>query len=139
MLDISPEILTLLMFVGLFLGLFLGHPLYSVLGGLAVFFGIVGWGPACFPVFINRIFGIMDNFILAAIPLFILMANFLEKSGVADGLFESLRYLLGPLRGGVGTGGDPRLYDLCSLHRSRGGFGDHHGTRGHADDVEIRL
>ncbi|NWF57105.1 MAG: TRAP transporter large permease subunit [Syntrophaceae bacterium] len=102
MLDISPEIMTLLMFVGLFLGLFLGHPLYSVLGGLAVFFGIVGWGPACFPVFINRIFGIMDNFILAAIPLFILMANFLEKSGVADGLFESLRYLLGPLRGGLG-------------------------------------
>jgi len=102
MLDISPELMTLLMFVGLFLGLFLGHPLYSVLGGLAVFFGVIGWGPACFPVFINRIFGIMDNFMLAAIPLFILMANFLEKSGVADGLFESLRYLLGPIRGGVG-------------------------------------
>lgn len=98
---ISPEIMTLLMFVGLFVGLFLGHPLFSVLGGLAVIFGVLGWGPACFPMFVNRIVGIMDNFILAAIPLFILMANFLEKSGVADGLFESLRYLLGPIRGGV--------------------------------------
>jgi tripartite ATP-independent transporter DctM subunit len=101
MVDSTLVLLTILMFVGLFLGLFLGHPLAFVLGGLAVIFGIVSWGPACFPLFINRILGLTDNFILVAVPMFILMANLLMYSGVADDLFDALRYLLGPIRGGV--------------------------------------
>src|SRR4030043_1960553 len=101
MLDSTLVLLTILMFVGLFVGLFLGHPLAFVLGGLAVIFGLVSWGTACFPLFINRIIGLTDNFILVAIPMFILMANLLMYSGVADDLFESLRYLLGRLRGGL--------------------------------------
>jgi tripartite ATP-independent transporter DctM subunit len=99
--DSTLVLLTILMFVGLFLGLFLGHPLAFVLGGLAVIFGLVSWGPACFPLFINRILGLTDNFILVAVPMFILMANLLMYSGVADDLFDALRYLLGPIRGGV--------------------------------------
>jgi tripartite ATP-independent transporter DctM subunit len=101
MVDSTLVLLTILMFVGLFLGLFLGHPLAFVLGGLAVIFGLVSWGPACFPLFINRIIGLTDNFILVAVPMFILMANLLMYSGVADDLFDALRYLLGPIRGGV--------------------------------------
>lgn len=97
----STTLFTVLMFVGLFLGIFLGHPLAFVLGGLAVIFGILCWGPACFPLFANRILGLTDNFILVAIPMFILMANLLMHSGVADDLFDSLRYLMGPLRGGI--------------------------------------
>jgi TRAP-type mannitol/chloroaromatic compound transport system permease large subunit len=69
-----------------------------VLGGLAVIF--VYHGGLSFP-FVNRIIGLTDNFILVAIPMFILMANLLMYSGVADDLFESLRYLLGRLRGGL--------------------------------------
>jgi tripartite ATP-independent transporter DctM subunit len=101
MIDFNPALLIILMFVGLFLGLFLGHPLAFVLGGLAVIFGLISWGPGCFPLFANRILGITDNFILVAIPMFILMANLLMYSGVADDLFDSLRYLLGPMRGGI--------------------------------------
>ncbi len=101
MFELNPALLTFLMFAGLIIGLFMGHPLAFILGGLAVVFGLISWGAAAFFTFANRIAGIMDNFILAAIPLFIFMANLLQHSGVADNLFLSLRYLMGPVRGGV--------------------------------------
>jgi tripartite ATP-independent transporter DctM subunit len=98
---LGPSAMAILMFVGLFVGLFLGHPLALVLGGLAVIFGYISWGPSCYALFVNRILGVTDNFILVAIPMFILMANLLMYSGVADDLFDSLRYLLGRVRGGI--------------------------------------
>jgi len=101
MFSMDPITITFLMFGGLLLGLFLGHSLAFVFGGLAVIFGYIAWGPACFSLFSSRIIGLMDNFILVAIPMFILMANLLNNSGVADKLFESLRYLMGPIRGGI--------------------------------------
>ena len=97
----SPEAITILMFLGLIVGLFLGHPLAFVLGGLAVIFGLIGWGPSVFYMFMNRIYGIMDNYVLIAVPLFIFMAQLLDRSGVAEELFDSLRYLLGSIRGGI--------------------------------------
>ncbi|MGW8303565.1 MAG: TRAP transporter large permease, partial [Desulfobacterales bacterium] len=90
------------MFAGLLIGLFLGHPLAFVLGGLAVIFGYFGdWGSASFYMFLNRTWGIMDNYILVCIPLFIFMAQMLDQSGVAEDLFDTMRYLFGPIRGGV--------------------------------------
>ena len=102
MIDISPEWMAILMFGGLLVGLFMGHPLAFVLGGLAVIFGYIGWGPSIFYLFMNRIWGTMDNYVLLAIPLFIFMAQFLDTSGVAEDLFVALRYLLGPITGGIG-------------------------------------
>jgi len=98
----SPELLAISMFVLLVVFLFMGHPLAFVLGGLGVFFGGFFIGPQFFGIFIDRIYAQMDNFVLTAITLFILMGNFLTTSGVADDLFKSLRILLGPIRGGVG-------------------------------------
>lgn len=97
----SAEFTTIGMFVGLLIGLFLGHPLAFVLGGLAVIFGYLGWGPAAFYMFLNRTYGVMDNYILVAIPLFIFMAQLLDQSGVAEDLFDTMRHLFGPIRGGV--------------------------------------
>jgi len=97
----SAEFIVYGMFIGLLIGLFMGHPLAFVLGGLAVIFGYVGWGPSCFYMFINRTWGVMDNYILVAIPLFIFMAQLLDQSGVAEDLFDTMRYLFGPIRGGV--------------------------------------
>lgn len=97
----SPELLTIGMFGGLLIGLFMGHPLAFVLGGLAVIFGYLGWGPACFYMFINRTWGIMDNYILVCIPLFIFMAQLLDQSGVAEELFDTMRHVFGPIRGGI--------------------------------------
>lgn len=98
---LSPEVLAVLMFVGLLLGLFMGHPLAFVLGGLAVIFGFLGPGPQVFGTIINRIYGAMDNYVLVAVPLFIFMARLLSDSGVTDRMFEVLRQLLGPVRGGL--------------------------------------
>jgi len=103
MIDISGEMITILMFTFLLIGIFMGHPLTFILGGLAIVFGYLSWGPGIFPMFINRIYGLMDNYVLLAIPLFIFMAQFLDTSGVTVELFKSLRYLLGPIRGGVGV------------------------------------
>jgi tripartite ATP-independent transporter DctM subunit len=98
----SPEFITFGMFAGLLIGLFLGHPLAFVLGGLAVIFGYFGdWGSASFYLFLNRTWGIMDNYILVCIPLFIFMAQMLDQSGVAEDLFDTMRYLFGPIRGGI--------------------------------------
>lgn len=92
----------LLMFAALIIGLASGHPLAFVLGGLGVLFGVYGWGPDCLTIFTNSIFGVMNNYTLVAIPLFVLMANFLTASNVTEGLFDSVRYLLGKLKGGMG-------------------------------------
>ena len=54
MIDMSPELITALMFVGLLIGLFMGHPLAFVLGGLAVIFGYISWGPSVFYIFMNN-------------------------------------------------------------------------------------
>lgn len=94
-------VLAVLMFVALFIFFFTGHPIAFVLGGIAVIFGLIAT-PQFIGLFVNRIYGIMDNFVLIAITLFILMGNFLTMSGVAEQLFASLRLLLGPIRGGVG-------------------------------------
>ena len=97
----SPEFITIGMFAGLLIGLFMGHHLAFVLGGLAVIFGYLGWGPSSFYMFINQTWGIMDNYILVCIPLFILMAQLLDQSGVAEELFNTMLYLFGPIRGGL--------------------------------------
>jgi tripartite ATP-independent transporter DctM subunit len=93
----------ILMLLVLMVFFFLGHPLAFVLGGVGTIFGFFFTGPAFFNIFIERIYaGTMDNYTLIAITLFIFMGNLLTISGVADNLFESLRYLLGPIRGGLG-------------------------------------
>jgi len=94
-------ILSILMFVSLFIFFFTGHPIAFILGGIAIMFGLIAT-PQFIGLFVNRIYGIMDNFVLIAITLFILMGNFLTMSGVAEELFAALRLLLGPIRGGVG-------------------------------------
>ncbi|MBB3184967.1 tripartite ATP-independent transporter DctM subunit [Halomonas fontilapidosi] len=98
----SPEMLTLFMFGGLLVGLFMGHPLAFVLGGVAVLGAWFGPGANTLGILINNIYGnAMDNYVLVAIPLFILMARFLNDSGVTEKMFESMRLLLANLRGGL--------------------------------------
>ena len=97
------ELLLIMMIVGLILGLLTGHPLAFVLGGVATIAGLVGWGDMIFHIFVMRTFGMMNSYALVAIPLFILMANFLTASNVASGLFDAARYLFGPIKGGLGV------------------------------------
>ncbi len=98
----SPELSVFLMFITLFLGIFLGFPTAFVLGGVAMIFGLVNVGPEIFGFFITRLFGLMTNYTLLAVPLFLFMGVFMEKSGVARRLFNAMYLLWGGLRGGLG-------------------------------------
>lgn len=98
----GPEALVLFMFAGLLVGLFMGHPLAFVLGGTAVVSAILGPGEHTLGLLINNIYGrAMDNYVLVAIPLFILMARFLNDSGVTVKMFETMRLVMGRVRGGL--------------------------------------
>ena len=100
--SLTPEQLTIFMFAGLMIGLFMGHPLAFVLGGTAVLAACLGPGSQVLGLIINNIYGrAMYNYVLVAIPLFILLARFLNDSGVTERMFESMRLLLGRVRGGL--------------------------------------
>ena len=98
----NPEIIVLLMFGGLFTGIFLGFPTAFVLGGVSVIIGYFFLGTAAFGFFAIRLEGVMKNYDLLAVPLFLFMGVFIEKSGVAEKLYNALYLILGGLRGGLG-------------------------------------
>ena len=101
----SPETLAIVMFFTLFVGLMLGHPLAFTLGMLAVVFGVIGWGgsaDAVFALLSNRAYGVMEEYVLVAVPLFIFMAQLLDASGIAERLFETMHIVMGRIRGGLG-------------------------------------
>ncbi|WP_198731857.1 TRAP transporter large permease [Paracoccus tegillarcae] len=99
----SGETIGLIMAGMLVVGLFMGHPLAFVLGGTAVMGAIIAGKPMVLGIVINRIFGdVLDNYVLIAIPLFVLMARFLSDSGVTDRMFEALRHLMARVTGGLG-------------------------------------
>lgn len=94
------------MFAGALALLSLGYPVAFALGGVAILFGLVGIAIGVFdPIFLTampqRIFGIMNNFTLLAIPYFIFMGAMLEKSGIAEDLLETMGALFGRVRGGL--------------------------------------
>ncbi len=101
----SPEIMTLLMFGTLMLMIALGHPLAITLAAVATLYGLIDNGGNILPLFdlfLNNSWGIFLNYVLVAIPLFIFMAQILDRSKVSEGLFDALYIVLGGLRGGLG-------------------------------------
>jgi tripartite ATP-independent transporter DctM subunit len=101
----SPEFLTIAMFVTLIAAIALGHPLAFTLAAVASLYGLIdnGWNvTGLFDLFANNTWGLMNNYTLVAIPLFILMAQLLDRSKVADKLFEALYVVLGGIKGGLG-------------------------------------
>uniref|UniRef100_A0A7C4RSZ1 TRAP transporter large permease subunit n=1 Tax=Desulfatirhabdium butyrativorans TaxID=340467 RepID=A0A7C4RSZ1_9BACT len=102
----NPETLAITMFFTLFVALLLGHPLAFSLGMLAVVFGVIGWGgsiDAILALLSNRAYGVMEEYVLVAVPLFIFMAQILDASGIAERLFETMHIVMGRIRGGLGV------------------------------------
>jgi len=99
----SNELVIVLMFVTLVVGLIvLGVPLGYWLCLVALTAGFIGWGGTAFLHMIpTRIWGIMYNYILVAIPLFVFMGYMLERSGLGEDLFAGGEYLIGKIRGGM--------------------------------------
>ncbi len=95
-----------IMFLGLMCFLLFGFPVAFSLGACGLFFGFVGIELGALPEALLqalplRIFGIMQNDTLLAIPFFTLMGLILERSGMAEDLLETIGQLFGPLRGGL--------------------------------------
>ena len=91
-----------LLFGLMVVGLVLGQELAFVLGGAGVLIGAIAMGDSGVTIAMTKIYDQMQSYSMVAIPMFVLMANFLTHSKVADGLFESVRYLFGPVKGGLG-------------------------------------
>ena len=95
-----------LMFIGLFAVLLTGFPVAFGLAAVGLAFGFVGLEAGIFPASMFqalplRIFGIMQNDTLLAIPFFTFMGIILERSGMAEDLLETVGQVFGPVRGGV--------------------------------------
>ena len=102
----GTELLAPLMFAGALLLIFSGYPVAFALGGTALVFagvgvevGVLDWG--LLQALPSRIFGIMSNFILLAVPFFIFMGTMLEKSRLAEDLLTTIGQLFGTFRGGL--------------------------------------
>jgi tripartite ATP-independent transporter DctM subunit len=95
------EYWALAMFAVLFLLLLAGYPVAFTLGAIALAFGSLFLGMDFFNLLPLRIWGIMTNFTLLAVPLFVFMGVLLEKSGIAEELLDTMGRLFGKLRGGL--------------------------------------
>lgn len=95
------DVMPLLLFLSLFILLMLGFPVAFTLGGVSLIFGLLTFGLDFFNLLPLRIWGVMTNYVLIAVPLFIYMGVMLEKSGLAEELLETMALLFGKLRGGL--------------------------------------
>src|SRR5437868_6534403 len=95
-----------LMFATLVVFLLLGYPVAFSLAALGLFYGSIGFelgllNPQLFQALPERVFGIMANDTLLAVPFFTFMGLILERSGMAEDLLDTIGQLFGPIRGGL--------------------------------------
>jgi len=95
-----------IMFAGLIVFLLMGYPVAFALAANGIFFGLLGiklglLAPALFQALPERMWGVMSNDTLLAVPFFTFMGLILERSGMAEDLLDTIGQLFGPLRGGL--------------------------------------
>jgi len=102
----DPDLLAPLMFAGALVLIFSGYPVAFALGGTALLFasigvevGLLDW--ALMQALPDRVFGVMSNYVLLAVPFFIFMGTMLEKSRLAEDLLKTVGQLFGRARGGL--------------------------------------
>ncbi len=113
----TNEILCAAMFISFIALLFTGFPVAWVLGGVAVAFTVIGWALSTYTdlmadsfytidwayssAVVDRIWDVMKNWVLVALPMFIFMGLMLDRSGIANSLMENFVKLFGRIRGGL--------------------------------------
>jgi tripartite ATP-independent transporter DctM subunit len=95
------ELLPVLMFAVFTLLIMLGYPIAFTIGGTALAFGLYAFGMNFFNLLPLRVFGVMTNITLIAVPLFIFMGVMLEKSGLAEELLDTMALVFGRFPGGI--------------------------------------
>ncbi len=97
----SPATLTVAMFGSLIVCLFIGVPLFGAIGAAAIIFGLIVGGTDILQLYAMRIFTLMTSYSLAAVPLFILMANLLHMGGIVEELFAAVYAWAGRIKGSI--------------------------------------
>ena len=100
----TSNMILVLMFGSLTLFMLTGLPIAFVLGGLSLLFTVTLWEPNAVIVLVLQIFDTMKSEALLAIPLFILMACILQRSGVIEDLYRAMELWFGRLKGGLAIG-----------------------------------
>ena len=100
----SSTAILVCMFAGLTVFLLTGLPVAFVLGGLSILFTVLFWDPNALIIVVLQIFDTMGSEALLAIPLYILMALLLQRSGVIEELYRAMELWFGALRGGLAVG-----------------------------------
>ena len=106
MIEFLTQNIAPIMFVGLVVFLLFGYPVAFALGACGLLFGLIGIELGLMPATLFqalplRLFGIMSNDTLLAIPFFTFMGLILERSGMAEDLLDTIGQLFGPIRGGL--------------------------------------
>ncbi|MCP1365588.1 TRAP transporter large permease subunit, partial [Halomonas sp. BBD48] len=92
---------TILMVGAIFALLVTGLPLAFITGLVALAFTFGWFGPMAMPLVTSRVYGFVTEYSLVAVPMFVLMASLLDRSGIAKDLFNAMRVFAGRLPGGV--------------------------------------
>jgi len=98
---VSPEIVTVGMFAALLLGVLTGFPLALPIGGVGLITGYLLFGPNAFDLIYSRLYAIITDYGFMAVPLFVFMGNMLEKSGIAEKMYDAVYIWFGKFRGGL--------------------------------------
>ena len=101
MIDLSPEIVTIVMLSGVLVGVLIGYPLAIPVGAVGLIVGYALFGGAVFDLLYARLFKLVHSYVLLAVPLFVFMGVMLERSGIADRMYAALYLWLSGFRGGL--------------------------------------
>jgi tripartite ATP-independent transporter DctM subunit len=114
----EPWLISVIIFSCLIMGLVLGLPIAFVLSGIGIIFMVVMKGPQGLLLVSSFLYSQGTNFILIAVPLFILMANFLEVSGIADDLYNTMYRWTIRIPGGLASG----TIIICAIFAAMAGI-----------------
>lgn len=95
------EIIALILFISIFVLILYGYPVAFTLAGLSILYAVCFLDISVLAALPPRVMGVMNNYVLIAVPLFIFMGIMLERSGLAGQLLETMATLMGRIRGGL--------------------------------------
>lgn len=101
MIELSPEIITIIMLGGILLFVLTGFPIALVVGSVGLIVGYLVFGGAALEIMYTRVYSLSLNYPFLAVPMFTFMGVVLQRSGIAEGLYDALYLWLGGFRGGL--------------------------------------
>ena len=101
MIELSPEIFTAILLFSVMFLILAGIPVAIVIGGSTLIFGYLVFGNAVVEVLYSRVMAVLVNYILLAVPCFVFMGTMLERSGIAERMYDATYQWFGRVRGGL--------------------------------------